>query len=531
MAVVQISRIQVRRGQANQGTGIPQLAGGELGWAVDTQSLYIGNGSVVEGAPAVGNTKILTEHDNFFDLAETYNYKSGELATVSRTLQNRLDDRVSVRAFGAKGDGSDVTIALQTALLELYFNQSNKTNPQSRVYLHVEPGVYRISETVYIPPYTTLIGAGRDKTVFEVAGGFDVFSTMSSDSVYTGTLETFIPQGDPFISLGDAPIGIVMSGFTIKADTTTATTNMLVINSTRESRFHDIKFIGPRLTGSAEDTGILLRSKSNVIRSSFNRITDCEFVGLGCGIRSNHNVSNTDIENCYFDRSIAGIEFARNQEVDQLPATLNSIVNCYFEDIDESAIYFAEGSKNASVRNKFGTSVGNNGGDSSTAFWPIIYFGETGNISVDDDFKRTYNLAISQEYIVTEPHVPEVEGPAFVDYGFSETVEVEGSGVANVLFRLSAEASKKYHIEYFYKSTAGASPTFSRSGVITVLVNRETNTVTLSDDYETAGDSNLDENLVFTADLVQHEGKYSVQVKEENPLDQGNLTYRVSSRS
>jgi len=37
MAVVQISRIQVRRGQKNTGTGLPQLASGELAWAVDTQ--------------------------------------------------------------------------------------------------------------------------------------------------------------------------------------------------------------------------------------------------------------------------------------------------------------------------------------------------------------------------------------------------------------------------------------------------------------------------------------------------------------
>ena len=60
MAVVQISKIQVRRGKKTV-SGIPQLASGELGWAVDTQELYIGNGSVAEGAPAVGNTKILTE--------------------------------------------------------------------------------------------------------------------------------------------------------------------------------------------------------------------------------------------------------------------------------------------------------------------------------------------------------------------------------------------------------------------------------------------------------------------------------------
>ena len=52
MAVVQISKIQVRRGLSNQ-TGIPQLSGGEFAWAIDAQELYIGNGAVSEGAPYV----------------------------------------------------------------------------------------------------------------------------------------------------------------------------------------------------------------------------------------------------------------------------------------------------------------------------------------------------------------------------------------------------------------------------------------------------------------------------------------------
>ena len=54
MAVVQISRIQQRRGKKNSATGFPQLASGEIGWAIDSQELYIGNGSVSEGAPYVG---------------------------------------------------------------------------------------------------------------------------------------------------------------------------------------------------------------------------------------------------------------------------------------------------------------------------------------------------------------------------------------------------------------------------------------------------------------------------------------------
>ena len=37
MAVVSISRIQIRRGRKNQGSGLPQLASGEFGWATDAQ--------------------------------------------------------------------------------------------------------------------------------------------------------------------------------------------------------------------------------------------------------------------------------------------------------------------------------------------------------------------------------------------------------------------------------------------------------------------------------------------------------------
>lgn len=58
MAVIQISKIQVRRGLQEN---LPQLASGELGWSIDERRLYIGNGTLAEGAPAVGVTEILTE--------------------------------------------------------------------------------------------------------------------------------------------------------------------------------------------------------------------------------------------------------------------------------------------------------------------------------------------------------------------------------------------------------------------------------------------------------------------------------------
>lgn len=61
MSVIEIAKIQIRRGQENIG-GMPQLSPGEFGWAEDTQHLYIGK-SITEGAVDNNNTRILTEVD------------------------------------------------------------------------------------------------------------------------------------------------------------------------------------------------------------------------------------------------------------------------------------------------------------------------------------------------------------------------------------------------------------------------------------------------------------------------------------
>ena len=68
MAIVQISQIKHRRGTNEN---LPQLASAELGWSVDTQQLYIGNGTLIEGAPEVGNTEILTQYSPIPGIPDT----------------------------------------------------------------------------------------------------------------------------------------------------------------------------------------------------------------------------------------------------------------------------------------------------------------------------------------------------------------------------------------------------------------------------------------------------------------------------
>jgi hypothetical protein len=179
MAIVQISRITNRKGLQEN---LPQLAGAELGWAVDSRRLFIGNGTLQEGAPVIGNTEILTEYSDILALSD-YTYSDSVIGytvqtgptsgdPVVRTVQEKLDDFANVRDFGALGDGStDDTEAINRALYQLYCVDASNT--QSRRTLYFPAGTYRIIESIVIPTYAKLVGEGADCTT--------IFLDTSSD--------------------------------------------------------------------------------------------------------------------------------------------------------------------------------------------------------------------------------------------------------------------------------------------------------------------------------------------------------------
>ena len=214
MPIVQISRIQHRRGKK---ADLPQLAAGELGWVVDEQRLYIGNGTVADGAPAVGNTEIMTDGSGAFTTALSYTYKgylgdstpvlTGATGDVTRTLQQTLDDYVSVKAFGAVGDDStaDAT-AIQRAIEELY-SDTDQADTRARRILFFPAGIYRISTALKIPPYAHLVGEGPDKTIIRNSGNNAVAITEDTGA------QTFGSIGD---SSETVPTQIQIEGITFR---------------------------------------------------------------------------------------------------------------------------------------------------------------------------------------------------------------------------------------------------------------------------------------------------------------------------
>ena len=525
MAVVSISRIQVRRGQKNTGSGLPQLASGEFGWAVDTQELFIGNGSVSEGAPFVGNTKLLSENDNLFEFANTYQYKTGLTVQtgdspnnpVLRTLQDRLDDRVSIRSFGAAGDGTNQTAALQRAIDQLYLNASNKGQPQARVELILEPGEYLITNTIYLPPFATIRGAGADKTII-LSGAFEALRTVNETST------PGVYANDSGSTTLNQARNISISNLTIKSIGGAA----LSLVSCRDSMFTNLVLEGSYELDDAVSgyiDGIRLNSLSTAVSSNNNVFDNVHIKKFVTAIKSDNDIKDNTWSNCTFKTLWQGAAFGLNTValgsggMETGPVN-NLITHSVFDEIYTSAIQVWAGRDNTSSFNKF-YAVGNASGTSASSNqYPIIKFIApvdleepgteftfvNGNKSINDWFKRSEELGYNEIYKNGVRYYPEVEGPAITEFNTTHKITIGQSGEYTKLFRLPADTAKGYEIDYIYKSkTAG-----TRTGTMTLVVDPENDTTTFDDEYTFTGEDNLAGNLKFTSQNFDEDGDLSI---------------------
>lgn len=299
MPIVQISRIQHRRGKR---ADLPQLAAGELGWVVDEQRLFIGNGTVADGAPAVGNTEIMTAGSSAFTTSLSYVYKgylgdstpivTGASGDVSRTLQQRLDDYANVKQFDAKGDNStDDTAAIQRALDEIYSDSADQDDTRARRTIFFPAGIYKITSALTIPPYAHLVGEGPDKTIISNSGATNAVAVTEDD------------DGNGFGSIGTAlattPTQIQITGITFK---NTVAYGGISIDNATNLYFNNCKFQGSYASGGVDNSnskGITVRSTTalpcaNIV---FNQ---CQFTKFARLVDMSFDVTNVRFHNCDF---------------------------------------------------------------------------------------------------------------------------------------------------------------------------------------------------------------------------------------
>jgi hypothetical protein len=411
MAVVQISRIQIRRGKSLSGTGLPQLASGELAWSLDTQELYIGNGSVAEGSPAVGNTKILTERDltvqgNLLNLIQ-HIYKSNDPAIqtgptsndpISRQTQDRLDDRVTATDFGAAADGTtDDTEALQRAINQLFLNPTTAASAntadgtKARVVLELGPGIYKISSSLYVPSYASIVGSGANKTIilFEGSGTLMQFinddSTIGNPSTIGNTLGNTQPR---YITVKD-----------ITFSTLTGIYPCLQLDAVRDSLFENVIITGNwNETYDMDSKGISLNAVSALVTCSNNIFRNVSVSGFSYGVWAKQDIVNNTFEDCQFLDCRTGVYLGENADGttvgEQYGPRATRFIACKFEDIKQHGLIVERGTGNLTRDCKF-TNVGNNGAGVYFPEFPQVYFNSVGNASENDQSDR-------QEFLVSK---------------------------------------------------------------------------------------------------------------------------------
>jgi len=521
MAVVQISRIQVRRGQKNAGSGIPQLASGELGWAVDARELFIGNGAVSEGAPAVGNTKVLTQYDNIFELADTYTYRAEDAwmntggvsgTPVTRSLQDRLDENVSGRAFGLTGSVTQIaTTKLQTAIDQLYLNDAIKGSISSRITLHLPAGEYIIDDTIYIPPYATIIGDGSDKTVIRTnTTNKPMFKTVNSTSS-VGT-----PSSNATSTTLNQATNITIKGITLE---TTVINKGLILDSCKESKFEDIKIKGPWVSGdaaNADSVGLEINSLNGTVESKNLTFQHCKVEGFEYAVYSDWDTHDCDWKGCSFENNSYGINFGiglasldlTSESGKETGPRQNIIERCIFRNINKHAVWMKFGTKNVLAHNNF-YSCGNDNGAEHQPAYSIVKFEQPGNTSEHDIFSRTAILSYDATYWDGVAYLPEVEGPGNIMFGETHILNtiartgIDSNGIIHQKrFRLAAEtdiASQRFDIDYI---VASRNYDAVRSGKLVINVNGKLKTATVSDDYNYTGSTAYADDISFAV-LIQ----------------------------
>jgi len=497
MPIVQISRIQHRRGKR---TDLPQLAAGELGWVVDEQRLYIGNGTVSDGAPAVGNTEIVTSGSSAFTTALSHTYKGylGDSTPVGtsqqRTLQQRLDDYVSVKDFGAAGDDSTADItAIQNAIDEIY-KDTDKDDTRSRRVLFFPAGTYRINAALKIPPYATLIGEGPDKTIIRNSGNNAVMVTQDDD----GNVGANIGN-----SSATTPTQIQISNMTLR---NTVAYGGVSLDRVTHAYFNNVKFQGSYASGGSDAStskGVTVNHSNATYSTSNVTFNQCQFTKFARLVDVSYNATNVRFHACDFSTAYYGALIGA--EMDGSTAGLNDgprdmqFTSSSWSTIGQQAILVAPATGATdgagprhivSHANYYAKTVANNfEGTGTFSEVPVIQFDNDECTSSQDFFERT-DLRQSDGSSNLNA-APEVQGIGVSSKLIKSQTLPDNTSSATTINEYPALTSKGISIKY--KITRG---TLDRTGEF--IISASTTAVGFDDTFTESG---ADVGVTLTAVL------------------------------
>jgi hypothetical protein len=510
MAIVQISKIKVRRGQEKT-TGMPQLDAGEFGWAEDTEHLYIGK-RIAEGANSDENSRILTDRDlnNLFGLlgnvgaASTttiYKYKWYDDAinpySQNRNILDKLDDSVSLKDFIDLGASDRDN--LQKAITQIFANASK----DERRVLKIPAGTYNIASTVTLPPYTTLVGEGPDVTtlIFGATQGYPspLFETVDTNN------QAFPMSG---ITANTQPKNIHIEGMTLRYHDGINFTSapLLSLDNVNRAEIVDINFGNSSATGLiSTGTAIQIRGNSvldmNLAFSNNIMIDRCRFIGLGTAIHQNTGTTNK------FTIQDSEFNYIGNRAIEMWGAVAGgyygpqygTIQNNTFKTVSKEVVYIGTPTTTST---SYITSLNNTFEDGNkTRQKPFVVFNDAGNSSANDYWRifDVYNTSTSQ----TISYFPAlVGGNCRVDMGYSRTSVIGPKDVYTTAIRIPITGNQQMAVITYELSN----PNMSRAGTLTMNTSPNSDGTwysSVSDYYNYSEvDANSSLNLTFSTDFT-----------------------------
>lgn len=513
MAIVQVSRITNRKGLSEN---LPQLAGAEFGWVIDQRKLYIGNGTIAEGAPAIGNTEILTQYSDILAIASAYTYKgehagytaqTGPTASdpVTQTVQAKLDNFASVLDFGATGDGStDDTDAINRALFQLFCRETNTTIRRS---LYFPAGTYRITQPILVPPYAKLWGDGPDSAILEM----DVGSDSAFGAYVIQTADSLQQTG---ANIGNnsaiAPRDIVISGMSFTS--LEAGVDMMLIDRAEGVSVVNCNFRGNLATepaNAADDVaGVRFDSTtSNTCKQiEFN---NCKFSRFSYAIKTDENIQGVTIQNCQFTDMYQGILLGTGTPDNGGPEGVRIVQNL-FDKIGNKGIDIGAIAFNVSAYNIF-LDVANDYLGAGNQAAPVIEINGDNNVSVGDMFERSDADARTQPRVKNNNKATYalINGDEiqFGTYhrlaGVSTDLSVQGS--ATTIFTVNTADATAFNVNYQMKESSTNVIRFGTLRVVGQDTDDSAGTLAYVDDFSEDNPNN------FVLSAVQSGSTISIQ--------------------
>ena len=515
MAIVQISRITNRTGLQED---LPQLDGGELGWAVDSRRLYIGNGTLDEGAPVVGNTEILTEFSDitvlsdytYEDIVVGYAAQTGPTSSdpVIRSVQAKLDDQASVRDFGATGDGStDDTAAINRALFQLFCRDPSSLTRRS---LFFPAGIYKITAAIKIPPYAKIFGEGADSTIIR----------LDSASPPTYMVQFADSQQQTESNIGTngatAPQNIEISSVTFSC---AQATNILQVAAASRCWFNSVNFLGPYTVanlqavsfapdGANDYAAVRFYNKSGsgpapVLTCQDITFNLCRFSGLAKAIDTDIQVTGINVTNCTLQTLYYGIALGRVTISGTGPSGFRVLHN-RFDAIFAQAVIFDDCNLNISAYNLYQDVADQ---ISVAPYSPVITFGNDNNISVGDMFVRsdsdvTVGASAQPRISITGSATDSGSGIQLGHYGRARgrILDMIDGGNNQTIVQVNINQISGFVMDYFLSRG-----TVTRVGYFRVIAGSadgSTENLTWADDFSEIASTQVTLNATRSGDLV-----------------------------